>query len=169
MRYDFEFNEFNENYPVEVENKLRHRFIELCNTILYSDDQQLVNRCYDILFKDYRGYILAGHPLIKCSQFEEVILKILDDEENNTLYTERGITTTPFMRYLALIKEADISSMHMSNMSYKSKLQNSKFKDTSKINLKSYLFMFVAGHNDKIKNNLIRRLIHQYFSDMWTV
>ena len=159
MRYDFEFNEFNENYPVEVENKLRHRFIELCNTILYSDNQQLVNRCYDILFKDYRGYILGGHPLIKCSQFEEVILKILNDEENSTMYTEHGITTIPFMRYLALSKESD-----MSNMSYK--LQNSEFKDSSKINLKSYLFMFVAGHNDKIKNNLIRRLIHQYFSDM---
>ena len=161
MRYDFEFNEFNENYPVEVKNKLRHRFIELCNTILYSDNQQLVNRCYDTIFSDYRGYILSGHPVIKCSQFEEVILKILNDEENSTMYTEHGITTTPFMRYLALIKEVD-----MSNVSYKSKLQNSKFKDSSTINLKSYLFMFIAGHNDKIKNNLIRRLIHQYFSDM---
>lgn len=161
MRYDFDFNEFHENYPVEVENKLRHRFIELCNTILYSDNQQLVNRCYDTIFSDYRGYILGGHPLIKCSQFEEVILKILNDEENSTMYTEHGITTTPFMRYLALIKEAD-----MSNMSYKFKAQNNRFKESSKINLKSYLFMFIAGHNDKIKNNLIRRLIHQYFSDM---
>ena len=164
MRYDFEFNKFHETYPVEVDNKMRHRFIELCNTILYSDNQQLVNRCYDTIFSDYRGYILSGHPVIKCSQFEEVILKILNDEENSTMYTEHGITTTPFMRYLALIKESD-----MSNMSYKFKAQNNKFKDSSKINLKSYLFMFVAGHNDKIKNNLIRRLIHQYFSDMWTV
>lgn len=161
MRYDFEFNKFQENYPVEVDNKMRHRFIELCNTILYSDNQQLVNRCYDTIFSDYRGYILSGHPVIKCSQFEEVILKILNDEENSTMYTEHGITTTPFMRYLALIKESD-----MSNMSYKFKDQNNKFKDSSKINLKSYLFMFIAGHNDKIKNNLIRRLIHQYFSDM---
>ena len=161
MRYDFEFNKLNENYPVETVNKLRHRFIELCNTILYSDNQQLVNRCYDTIFSDYRGYILSGHPVIKCSQFEEVILKILNDEENSTMYTEHGITTTPFMRYLALIKESD-----MSNMSYKFKAQNNKFKDSSKINLKSYLFMFIAGHNDKIKNNLIRRLIHQYFSDM---
>ena len=161
MRYDFEFNKFQENYPVEVDNKMRHRFIELCNTILYSDNQQLVNRCYDTIFSDYRGYILGGHPVIKCSQFEEVILKILNDEENSTMYTEHGITTTPFMRYLALIKESD-----MSNMSYKFKVQNNKFKDSSKINLKSYLFMFIAGHNDKIKNNLIRRLIHQYFSDM---
>lgn len=161
MRYDFEFNKFQENYPVEVDNKMRHRFIELCNTILYSDNQQLVNRCYDTIFSDYRGYILCGHPVIKCSQFEEVILKILNDEENSTMYTEHGITTTPFMRYLALIKESD-----MSNMSYKFKAQNNKFKDSSKINLKSYLFMFIAGHNDKIKNNLIRRLIHQYFSDM---
>lgn len=161
MRYDFEFNEFRENYPVEVENKLRHRFIELCNTILYSDNQQLINRCYDTIFNDYRGYILAGHPLIKCSQFEEVILKILNDEENSTMYTKHGITTTPFMRYLALIKEAD-----MSNMLHKFKVQNNKSKESSKINLKSYLFMFIAGHNDKIKNNLIRRLIHKYFSDM---
>lgn len=161
MRYDFEFNKFQENYPVEVDNKMRHRFIELCNTILYSDNQQLVNRCYDTIFSDYRGYILSGHPVIKCSQFEEVILKILNDEENSTMYTEHGITTTPFMRYLALIKESD-----MSIMSYKFKAQNNKFKDSSKINLKSYLFMFIAGHNDKIKNNLIRRLIHQYFSDM---
>lgn len=156
--YDFEFNKFNENYPAEMENKLRHRFIELCNTILYSDNQQLVNRCYDTIFSDYRGYILASHPSIKCSQFEEVILKILNDEENNSMYTEHGISTTPFMRYLALIKEDD--------MSYKFKNKNNKFKDNSKINLKSYLFMFIAGHNDKIKNNLIRRLIHQYFSDM---
>ena len=162
MRYDFEFNEFNENYPVEFESKLRYRFIELCNTILYSDNQQLVNRCYDMLFNDYKGYILASHPAIKCSQFEEVILKILNDEEKSSMYTEHGITITPFMRYLALIKESDI----MSNMSYKFKAQNNKFKDSSKINLKSYLFMFIAGHNDKIKNNLIRRLIHQYFSDM---
>ena len=161
MRYDFEFNELSENYPVDLTDKMRHRFIELCNTILYSDNQQLVNKCYDIIFSDYRAYILNWHPVIKCSQFEEVILKILNDEENSTMYTEHGITTTPFMRYLSLIKEAD-----MSNMSYKSRLQNSKFKDSSKINLKSYLFMFVAGHNDKIKNNLIRRLIHQDFSDM---
>lgn len=158
MRYDFEFNEFNENYPVEFESKLRYRFIELCNTILYSDNQQLVNRCYDMIFNDYKGYILASHPAIKCSQFEEVILKILNDEEKSSMYTEHGITTTPFMRYLALIKVAD--------MTCKFKYIHPNVKDELKINLKGYLFMFVAGHNDKIKNNLIRRLIHQYFSEM---
>lgn len=162
MRYDFEFNEFRENYPVDLTDKMRHRFIELCNTILYSDDQQLVNRCYDTIFSDYRGYILCGHPVIKCSQFEEVILKILNDEENNTLYTEHGITTTPFMRYLALIKEADMTK----TAGYYSIGRGKKFEESSKINLKSYLFMFIAGHNDKIKNNLIRKLIHQHFSDM---
>ena len=108
MRYDFEFNKFQENYPVEVDNKMRHRFIELCNTILYSDNQQLVNRCYDTIFSDYRGYILSGHPVIKCSQFEEVILKILNDEENSRMYTDPGITPTLSMRYLALIKESDM-------------------------------------------------------------
>lgn len=163
MRYDFEFNELNENYPVETVNKLRHRFIELCNTILYSDNQQLVNRCYDTIFSDYRGYILSGHPVIKCSQFEEVILKILNDEENSIMYTEHGITTTPFMRYLALIKEADMIKMAQN---HKEQKIDNNLKDNSNINLKSYLFMFIAGHNDKIKNNLIRRLIHQYFSDM---
>ena len=162
MRYDFEFNELNENYPVEIMNKLRHRFIEVCNTILYSDDQQLVNRCYNILFTDYRGYILCGHPVIKCSQFEEVILKILNDEENNTMYTDHGITTTPFMRYLALIKEADMTN----SSTYYSTGRGKKLKENYKLNLKSYLFMFIAGHNDKIKNNLIRKLIHQHFSDM---
>ena len=163
MRYDFEFNELNENYPVETVNKLRHRFIELCNTILYSDDQQLVNKCYNILFTDYRGYILSGHPVIKCSQFEEVILKMLNDEENSIMHTEHGITTTPFMRYLALIKEADMIKMAQN---HKEQKIDNNLKDNSNINLKSYLFMFIAGHNDKIKNNLIRRLIHQYFSDM---
>ena len=163
MRYDFEFNEFNENYPVEFESKLRYRFIELCNTILYSDNQQLVNRCYDMLFNDYKGYILASHPVIKCSQFEEVILKMLNDEENSIMHTEHGITTTPFMRYLALIKEADMIKMAQN---HKEQKIDNNLKDNSNINLKSYLFMFIAGHNDKIKNNLIRRLIHQYFSDM---
>ena len=163
MRYDFEFNELNENYPVEIMNKLRHRFIEVCNTILYSDDQQLVNRCYNILFTDYRGYILSWHPVIKCSQFEEVILKILNDEENSIMHTEHGITTTPFMRYLALIKEADMIKMVHN---YKEQKIDNNLKDSSNINLKSYLFMLIAGHNDRIKNNLIRRLFHQYFSDM---
>ena len=163
MRYDFEFNELNENYPVEIMNKLRHRFIEVCNTILYSDDQQLVNRCYNILFADYRGYILSGHPVIKCSQFEEVILKILNDEENSIMHTEHGITTTPFMRYLSLIKEADMIKMVHN---YKEQKIDNNLKDSSNINLKSYLFMLIAGHNDRIKNNLIRRLFDQYFSDM---
>ena len=165
MKHDFEFNKFwtNENYPVDLVDKMRHLLIELCNTILYSDDQQLVKRCYDILFSNYRAYILAGHPIIKCSQFEEVILKILNDEENSTMYTGHGINTSPFMRYLALIKEID-----MMNIAHKYKKQkiDDNLKDSSKINLKSYLFMFIEGHNDKIKNNIIRRLIHQYFSEM---
>ena len=162
MKYDFDFNKFNENYPIDVTDKVRHRFIELCNNILYSDNQQLVNKCYDTIFSDYRGYILCGHPVIKCSQFEEVILKILNDEENNTMYTDHGITTTPFMRYLALIKEADMTN----SSTYYSTGRGKKLKENYKLNLKSYLFMFIAGHNDKIKNNLIRKLIHQHFSDM---
>ena len=162
MKYDFDFNKFNENYPVDVTDKVRHHFIELCNTILYSDNQQLVNKCYDTLFSNYRGYILSGHPVIKCSQFEEVILKILNDEENNTMYTDHGITTTPFMRFLALIKEIDMTTLS----TYYSIGRGKKYKENYKLNLKSYLFMFIAGHNDKIKNNLIRKLIHQHFSDM---
>ena len=118
------------------------------------DDEESVLK----IFNDYKGYILASHPAIKCSQFEEVILKILNDEEKSSMYTEHGITITPFMRYLALIKIAD--------MTCKFKYIHPNVKDELKINLKGYLFMFIAGHNDKIKNNLIRRIIHQYFSDM---
>ena len=165
MKYNFEFKEFRENYPSDLEDRVRHRFIELCNTILYSDDQKLVNKCYDILFSSYRGYILNGHPAVKCSQFEEVILKILNDEENSTSFIEHGVSTSPFMRYLALIKEADMID-YTGGYYAVSKSRFKKFENNHKIDLKSYLFMFVAEHNDKIKNNLMRRLIHKYVSDM---
>jgi hypothetical protein len=161
MRYDFDFDDVKENYPTEFTERMRMRFIEICNTILTSDNQQLVNKLYDILFTEYRMYIIESHPIIKVSCFEEVIVKLLNDEEKN-LYEDHGISTSPFMRYLALIKESEMKQ-RAKHHSYRTMSNGSEI---SKINPKSYLFMFVAGHNDKIKNQTIRRLIHQYFSEM---
>lgn len=160
MRYDFDFDDVKENYPTEFVDRMRMRFIEICNTILTSDNQQLVNKLYDVLFTEYRNYILESHPIIKLSCFEEVIVKILNDEEKN-LYENHGISSSPFVRFLALIKESEMKSASKHHSYRKANLP-----ETSKINPKSYLFMFVAGHNDKIKNQTIRRLIHQYFSEM---
>jgi hypothetical protein len=165
MNIDFDFEDRRVNYPEPgmILEFRRKRFIELCYIILYSNDERKIQHAYDIIFREYRMSIINGDFCVAVSVFEEVILKILNDADNN-LYEKYGVQNSPFLRFVALIKEQE-ERFKSSNYSHPYN-PYSRVQMSFRIKLKSYLLMFIDGHKDKIKNNYIRRLIHLYFSSI---
>ena len=156
VSYTFDkFDKIQENYPVDQKRKVKMKFIETCLTILYSNDNRKVQNCYNSLFTEFRRYIITGSECIRVSCFEEVIVKILNDAEKG-LYEQYGVQNSPFLRFIALIKESEAGKNNWTRA----------LKDQQKFNLKWYILMFIDGQQDRIKNNYIRRLIHQYFSEL---
>lgn len=80
-------------------------FIEVCLTILYSEDALEVKRAYDRLFTIYKQLIISGTSFVQLSCFEDVVYKILDDEfhlEENEFY--HGEKYPAFVKLMAIAK-----------------------------------------------------------------
>ena len=142
-----------------IETKRKLRFIQICQTILHSNVDKDVYDAYDSLFTGYRKDILYNFPTVTISELELVIVKILNDADNGT-YERYGVQHTPFVRLIAMMKEQDELHKKIKKLTGVSKYPYHRLV------LKSYLIMFIDGHNDKIKNNQIRNLIHVYFSSL---
>lgn len=156
-----------DNWPEQFKDKMRMRFLEICSTILYSDDMRKVNHAYNAIFTEYRSYILSSDDIIKASIFEEVIFKLLNDEETG-LFEQYGIYNSPFMRYIALIKEYDMKINRNTRKTIHVRTTNDypPYLKENHFNPRSYLFAFFADHKNDIKNKTLRNLIRQSFSNV---
>lgn len=163
MDINFDFEDRRVNYPEKIADLRRMRFIEVCNIILHSNDERKIQNAYNIIFTEYRKAIIEGDFCVAVSVFEDVILKILNDADND-LYEKYGVQNSPFLRFIAMIKEQEERMKPPHNLPPYNPY--SRVQISFRIKLKAYLLMFIDGHKDKIKNNYIRRLIHLYFSSI---
>lgn len=88
------------------------RFIDICNTILYSNDKEAVARAYNELFSTYRFRLLASDRLISKSCFEDVISKTLNDAIDQDAYSMHGERYAPFIKLITLIRDISIIRKH---------------------------------------------------------
>ena len=142
-----------------IETRRKLKFIQICQTILHSNVDRDVYDAYDLLFTEYRKDILYSCPTANVSELELVIIKILNDADNGA-YEKYGVQHTPFVRLIAMMKEQDELHKKIRVLTGAAKYPYIRLV------LKSYLIMFIDGHNDRIKNNQIRNLIHVYFSSL---
>ena len=81
--------------------EIRDKFINICSSILFSDDELAVARAYRKMFKDFRYYIIDFAPAIRVSCLEDVFEKIMKDAYVN----EYSYSNEAYQMFVSLIKE----------------------------------------------------------------
>lgn len=131
-------------------NMSRVRFMDICMAILYSDDERTVLEAYDEFFTTYRWNILCETKSVEVSLLEDVVLKILR-EEDNWDYAAHGVPFLSFDRLLGMIKE-------QSRCIYKRETDKITDKKIA-CNLKHYLWLYVSEVKGQLHSDKIRTLL----------
>lgn len=144
---------------------LRLTFIEICNTILYSDDEKEVINAYNYLFGIYKRHIIVGSFASLVSCFEDVIYKILNEEESG-MYKKLHEKYTPFVKFLALLRE----QMTLNSINKKFINANVLSKDGYKAfppeDLRRYLLMYNVETETDIKNEYLQTILHKIYENV---
>ena len=146
----------------------RIRFIEICNTILYSDDDAKVHKAYDMLFNVYQRHIIDGTFVASVSCFEEVIFKILNDANSNR-FSKYGEKYNPFVKFLSLLRtqsgKIDVAKKYFVQLPPGTSLSYSN-KDIfpSHADLRRYLLMYNLNTRDEINDEYLKIILHKYFT-----
>lgn len=82
----------------------QHNFEDVCNTILYSENQKEIDIAYDAFFGQYREAILQSTKLVALSCTEDVIFKILESSAKSD-ENLHGKKYSPYSRLVALAKK----------------------------------------------------------------
>lgn len=139
-------------------NKIKERLIEVCNTILYSNEISEVVSAYDIFFTQYRQMIVSGSEQVHLSCVEDVIYKILYDETFNKV-EKFGLKYSPFARFISMIKEQErikriAPAVKKRAASYKYPLAN----------LKNYILIVAQTEEEfEKKNTYLKDILHQCY------
>ena len=78
-------------------------FMDMCNTILYSDNEVAVQKAYNNLFNAYKFAIVRGDAELQLSCLEDVVNKILQQEINKDNSYYHGEQYPAFVKLLAMI------------------------------------------------------------------
>ena len=138
--------------------RIMSRLKEVCNTILYSDNIEKVVNAYDMFFTQYRQLIITAQNQAHLSCVEDVIYKIIYDENFNKV-EKFGLKYSPFARFIAMIKEQErlkrlVPAIKRKAESYKYPLAN----------LKNYILIVAQTEEDfETKNTYIKDILHQCY------
>lgn len=146
----------------------RIRFIEICNTILYSDDDAKVHKAYDLLFNVYKTHIINGSFAASASCFEEVVFKILNDANLNK-FSKYGEKYNPFIKFLSLLRtqiaQVEAANKYISQLPPGSSLRyGTQFNIPYHADLRRYLLMYNLNTHNEIKDEYLRTILHKYFT-----
>lgn len=143
----------------------RLRFIEICNNILYSDDPTKIHRAYELLFSAYRNHVFFGTFAGSVSTLEEVILKILNDNDNN-IFEKYGDKYNPFIKFIVLLRdqmnkqEAQEEYMKAHQLSYS---MNSSHYIPKHADLRRYLLMYNLETGNELKDEYLKTVLHKCY------
>ena len=145
----------------------RCTFINMCETILHSDDKLAVKKAYDRLFGMYRSALVYCNWGIQLSCLEEVIYKIFNDEikqeENEYLHGEKY---PAFVKLLAVIKTQQQENTRMEKYAW---LRKYSVIDTTEEfpmqHLDKMLLNFVYNQSSKEeKNEALQFFLNKYIT-----
>lgn len=94
----------NSNTYNNIIRNTQHNFEDVCNTILYSENQKEIDIAYDAFFGQYREAILQSTKLVALSCTEDVIFKILESSVKSD-ENSHGKKYSPYSRLVALAKK----------------------------------------------------------------
>lgn len=134
---------------MEVKIEMRMQIIEICNDILYSNNEQKIARGYDRLFGEYRHMFLHGMDAVLVSCIEEVIVKMMKDNDEMA-YHNHGVKYSPVQKFMALVRE---QLKMYSTMTYSGKLLGEiALKKNRYKSLTTYLLIYLS-YCDKITDD----------------
>ena len=133
--------------------KSRVRFISLCNAILYSKDDMRVAHAYETLFTTYKYALMSAHPDTQVSCFEEVVVKMIRDEDTCSSRKYRMLYD-PYQAFISLIKEQhDL-------LSSKGSATWAKKKEAG---MSRYMLLYMMSVNGQLQNEHVRFTMQQAF------
>jgi len=147
----------------------RYEFLWLCRIILTTKDPQVLMHAYDLFFKSFRYMIIAGAPEVYTSYLEEVIYKIVNDEDDMFPYSKYGFPYNPFDMLMALSKEQDpwiSAEKEYKNKKYFSSGRNA-IRDIARNNpIKKYICIYPTTRSQSLKNPRMKTIIHKCFMEL---
>ena len=145
----------------EYLRELRRKFISLCCSILYSDDQYIINTSYNMLFELFKTYIIYSKEPVCVSCFEEVIFKILKDENEGKYENWKKLTGdkySPFIKFITLLRD---------QMNATNKPQDPRYP-VAKVNLDLYdlLLMYDYEHSDEDHSYFMKLILNRTYEPL---
>lgn len=145
----------------------RVRMIEICNIILTSDDDAAVHRAYDMLFNVYKYQILYGTFAGSVSLLEDVILKLLNDNENNK-FAKYGDKYNPFIKFIVLLRE-QMNKLEVQEEFIKihgmQKSNGAKYIPKH-ADLSRYLLMYNLETGNDFKDEYLNTILHKRYKKL---
>lgn len=142
----------------------RVRFIEICNTILYSVSDQEVHKAYDLLFNTFKNHIIYGTFAASVSCFEDVVIKILNDNDCDR-FSKYGEKYNPFVKFISILR-LQLSKIEIQEKYLKQFGKNFSRKEIEippHADLRRYLLMYSLDTKNEIKDEYLKTILHKYF------
>ena len=142
-------------------------FLGICNTILYSHDEERVAFAYNELFSTYRAYLKRGASWISVSCLEEVIYKILNDSITTDAFEMHGEKFSPFTKLIALVRETpknfvDFFPFVTFNAFGEKEVKEKKYRY---IDLRKMILYYIREHDADIKDEQLKFFLKKNLND----
>ena len=143
------------------------RFMDVCNTILYSNDKEAVAKAYEKLFTIFKYRLVHPDSVVSKSCLEEVICKTLNDAIDESAYSQHGQMYAPFTKLLSIIREATMVQNHQRIFAstFASMGMNSRERKYSYIDLRKYILNYISTSDVDIKDEQIKFFLKKNLID----
>ena len=147
----------------------RIEFISLCNLILTTKDPAVLCQAYEMFFTSYKYMIMMGAPTVRISLLEEVIYKIVNDEDDEFPYAYYGFKYNPFERLLGMAKEQEpwlrqAAERRKKGETFKGVRGITEFAENNPI--KKYIFLYATKRTQATKSAKVKDIVNRCFREL---
>lgn len=138
----------------------QHNLEDVCNTILYSENQKEINLAYDIFFTWYKESLIQLNYIVKLSCVEDVLFKILESSAKSEEQLS-GKKYSPYSRLVSLAGQQANQQKRTAKI-----LKYSKSSLTYQISDLSKVLMFADVSTDEelnFKNKYLQSIFHKKY------
>jgi hypothetical protein len=140
--------------------------MDVCNTILYSNDKEAVAKAYEKLFTIFKYRLVHPDKVVSKSCLEEVIYKTLNDAIDESAYSQHGQMYAPFTKLLSIIREAALIQNHQKIFSSTfASMGISRERKYSYIDLRKYILNYISTSGIDIKDEQIKFFLKKNLID----
>lgn len=140
-------------------------FISICNTILYSKNEEHIAYAYNELFTTYRAYLKWGASGTSKSCFEEVVYKILNDCIKTDAFELHGEKFAPFTKLIALAREATTVPKYSTLNFFAGQNKKDNKPKCTYFDLNKCVLYYIKEHDDEIKDEQLKFFLKKNFTN----